>query len=69
MLSRFSKFNKKSEASSFKQLDNEQDDFYLVEIEWEDLKTRNIALSAVIYDEFIKELAAICEEHSVLTNE
>ena len=42
--------------------------FYMIENEWQDLKTRNIALSAVIYDEFIKELAAICQEHSVLTN-
>jgi hypothetical protein len=40
----------------------------MIENEWQDLKTRNIALSAVIYDEFIKELAAICQEHSVLTN-
>ncbi len=31
---------------------------------WDDLKTRNIAYSAVLFDEFLKELAGICEEHN-----
>ncbi len=33
--------------------------------EWDDLKTRNIAYGAVIYDEFLKELASICQEHCI----
>ncbi|CAF2691561.1 unnamed protein product [Rotaria sp. Silwood2] len=33
--------------------------------EWDDPKTRNIAYCAVIYNEFLKELAAIALEHSV----
>jgi hypothetical protein len=33
--------------------------------EWDDPKTRNIAYCAVIYNEFLKELAAITLEHSV----
>ena len=41
-----------------------------VDNEWRnDLKTRNLAFSVVIYDEFIKELAAICQEHMILTQE
>lgn len=53
------------------QLDSsaELSEFYLADSEWDDLNTRNIAFTAVIYDEFIKELAAICQEHSVLTQE
>ena len=31
----------------------------------DDFKMRNIAFSSVIFDEFLKELAGICEEHSV----
>jgi hypothetical protein len=30
-------------------------------------RVRNMAFSAVLYDEFVKELAAICQEHSVLS--
>lgn len=41
-------------------------DFLMADSEWEDVRTRNIALNAVIFDEFVKELAAICQEHSVL---
>jgi hypothetical protein len=33
--------------------------------EWEDLKTQQLAYGTVIYDEFLKELASICEEHCV----
>lgn len=33
--------------------------------EWDDPKTRNIAYCAVIFNEFLKELAAITLEHSV----
>ena len=33
--------------------------------EWEIAKNRNIAYGVVIYDEFIKELASICQEHSI----
>jgi hypothetical protein len=33
--------------------------------EWDDIKTRNIAYSVVIYDEFLKELASICQEHCI----
>jgi hypothetical protein len=44
-------------------------DFSITDNEWEDIRTRNIAFSAVIFDEFVKELAAICQEHSVLTQE
>ncbi|CAF0775029.1 unnamed protein product [Rotaria sordida] len=33
--------------------------------EWDDLKTRNIAYCGVIFNEFLKELAAITLEHSV----
>lgn len=33
--------------------------------EWEDPKTRNIAYCAVVFNEFLKELAAITLEHSV----
>ena len=43
-------------------------DFTLADSEWEDVRTRNIAFSAVIFDEFVKELAAICQEHSVLSD-
>lgn len=31
--------------------------------EWEDLRTQQFAYGIVIYDEFLKELASICEEH------
>jgi hypothetical protein len=34
-------------------------------MEWDDVKTRNIAYSVVIYDEFLKELASICQEHCI----
>ena len=37
--------------------------------DWDDMRSRNIAYSAVIFDEFVKELAAICQEHSVLNSE
>lgn len=33
--------------------------------EWDDPKTRNIAYCAVVFNEFLKELAAITLEHSV----
>ncbi|CAF1675103.1 unnamed protein product, partial [Adineta ricciae] len=33
--------------------------------EWDDPKTRNVAYCAVIFNEFLKELAAITLEHSV----
>ena len=33
--------------------------------EWDDPKTRNIAYCAVLFNEFLKELAAITLEHSV----
>ncbi|CAF0733065.1 unnamed protein product [Brachionus calyciflorus] len=44
-------------------------DFLITDNDWEDMRSRNIAFSAVIFDEFVKELAAICQEHSVLTQE
>jgi len=42
-------------------------EFNLVDSDWEDVRSRNIAFSVVVFDEFIKELSAICQEHSVLT--
>jgi len=33
--------------------------------EWDDPKTRHIAYCAVVFNEFLKELAAITLEHSV----
>ncbi|CAF0774051.1 unnamed protein product [Didymodactylos carnosus] len=33
--------------------------------EWDDPKTRNVAYCAVIFNEFLKELAAITQEHAV----
>ena len=33
--------------------------------EWDDPKTRNIAFCAIVFNEFLKELAAITLEHSV----
>jgi len=45
---------------------NIANDFTLVENEWESCESRNIAYSAVIFDEFVKELAAICQEHGLL---
>jgi len=33
--------------------------------EWDDPKTRNLAYCAVIFNEFLKELAALTLEHSV----
>lgn len=44
-----------------------RDAYSLVENEWENLETRNIAYSSVIFDEFSKELAAICQEHGLST--
>lgn len=49
-----------------KPVNNIANDFTLVEAEWENCETRNIAYSAVIFDEFVKELAAICQEHGLL---
>ncbi|RNA15972.1 hypothetical protein BpHYR1_050963 [Brachionus plicatilis] len=40
------------------------DDFLITDKDWEDMRSRNIAYSAVVFDEFIKELASICQEHS-----
>jgi hypothetical protein len=57
------------DSIQLKQLNNELYDFAVAENEWEDTNTRNIAFSAVIYDEFIKELAAICQEHCLLSQE
>lgn len=48
-------------------LEVNMNDFLMADSEWEDVRTRNIAFSAVVFDEFVKELAAICQEHSVLT--
>jgi hypothetical protein len=61
------KFSKPVESIQLKQFSNEVNDFSMIENEWEDFNTRNIAFSAVVYDEFIKELAAICQEHCVTT--
>jgi hypothetical protein len=47
----------------------EWNEFTKAESDWEDMRTRNIAFNIVIYDEFIKELAAVCQEHSILTQE
>lgn len=44
-------------------------DFVQTDNDWDDMRSRNIAYSAVIFDEFVKELAAICQEHSVLNQE
>ena len=38
-----------------------------VESDWDDLGVRNMIFNAVIFDEFLKELAAICQEHSIIT--
>lgn len=51
---------KSNEAIQLKELNN----FNLIN-DWNDLKTRNIAYGAVIYDEFLKELASICQEHCI----
>ena len=40
-------------------------DFIIADNEWMEPRARNLAFSAVIFDEFVKELAAICQEHSV----
>jgi hypothetical protein len=46
-------------------IDN-SDVFYQIEDDWNNSQTRNVAYTAVIFDEFVKEMAAICQEHSVL---
>ncbi len=56
-----------SKNNKIDQRQNQNDDYTLVEAEWESLDTRNIAYSAVIFDEFIKEMAAICQEHGLST--
>lgn len=61
---------KNTKPSDFIQLQEiNTNDFSIVDNDWEDIRTRNIAFSAVIFDEFVKELAAICQEHSILTQE
>ena len=66
---RFSKHTKPMESFQLTSMSGPPDDFTLIESEWENLQTRNIAFSAVIFDEFLKELAAICQEHCVLTHD
>ncbi len=60
---------KQTEAFALKSINDFNDEYTIVENEWQNLQAKNIALSAVIYDEFIKELAAICQEHCVLTQD
>lgn len=58
-----------SNSNSVKEFSGVVNDFTLVENEWENLESRNIAYSAVIFDEFVKELAAICQEHGLSTHD
>lgn len=48
---------------------NDLNEYSKAESDWEDIRTRNIAFNIVIYDEFIKEIAAVCQEHSILTQD
>lgn len=70
-IKRFSKndSSKKTEAIGLQQVTTNHDDYSLLDNEWENTETRNIAYSAVVFDEFIKELAAICQEHSLTTHD
>lgn len=59
-------YNADKDSVDARPVNNIANDFTLVEAEWENCESRNIAYSAVIFDEFVKELAAICQEHSLL---
>lgn len=43
-------------------------DFIIADNEWQEPRVRNLAFGAVLLDEFVKELAAICQEQSVFSS-